>query len=319
MGSRVVAALSERGAPVRAVVRRAGTAPVLPGVEERVGDFADPAFAADVVGGAGALVTTVHPLGGDGAEQRRVGLDGTLVIARAAAQAGVERLVHVSTAAVYDRSPGLGDVDEHADLVPDGAGDYAVVKRDVDLALAEVDGPTRVLLRPPAILGAGETSVWNSVRPAQVRDDEDARHAVPEQSFAWVHVDDLAALAADVATGAVADVRRPGPRSGRGRVHGGQRGERTGDPARLPRRRDGGPGRRAGVGRRPGVDRAGARRARPPVGLDPAGRPRAGARRARVRAQVSPTSASERSHRPSMTAWSCACRFSRPSGVNRLK
>jgi nucleoside-diphosphate-sugar epimerase len=36
-----------------------------------------------------------------------------------------------------------------------------------------------------------------------VRDDEAARHAVPDQSFAWVHVDDLAAFAAEVATGRV--------------------------------------------------------------------------------------------------------------------
>jgi nucleoside-diphosphate-sugar epimerase len=216
VGSRIVAALSERGATVRAVVRRAGTAPDLPGVEERVGDFADPAYAVEVVAGADALVTTVHPLGGDGESQRKVGLDGTLVIARAAADAGVERLVHVSTAAVYDRRPGLGDVDEHAALAPDDAGDYAVVKRDVDLALAEVGGPTRVLLRPPAILGAGETSVWNSVRPAHIRDDESARRAVPEQSFNWVHVDDLAALAADVAVGAVATSDDPeaGPVAG---------------------------------------------------------------------------------------------------------
>lgn len=204
VGSRIVAALGERGATIRAVVRRAGTAPDVPGVEERVGDFADPDFAADVVAGTDALVTTVHPLGGDGESQRRVGLDGTLAIARAAADAGVGRVVHVSTAAVYDLRPALGDVDEHGALASDEAGDYAVVKRDVDLALAEVEGPTRVLLRPPAILGAAETSVWNSVRPAHVRDDERARRAVPEQSFNWVHVDDLAALAADVAVGAVA-------------------------------------------------------------------------------------------------------------------
>lgn len=216
VGSRVVAALTERGAAVRAVVRRAGTAPVLPGVEERVGDFGDEAFAADVVDGAAALVTTVHPMGEDAQRQRAVGLDGTLVIARAAARAGVERVVHVSTGAVYDRSPGRGDVDEHADLAGDDAGDYAVIKRDVDLALAGVDGPTRVLVRPPAILGAGETSVWNTMRPAQVRDDEAARHAVPEQSFPWVHVDDLAALVADVATGAIATSDDPetGPVAG---------------------------------------------------------------------------------------------------------
>jgi nucleoside-diphosphate-sugar epimerase len=79
-----------------------------------------------------------------------------------------------------------------------------VTKRDTDAALAEVDGLTRVVVRPPAILGAGESSVWNSRRPAAIRDDERARHAVPAQTFAWVHVDDLAALVAGVASGEIA-------------------------------------------------------------------------------------------------------------------
>jgi nucleoside-diphosphate-sugar epimerase len=115
----------------------------------------------------------------------------------------VPLLVHVSTAAVYDRSPGVGDVSEDSALVGDDAGDYAVIKRDVDAALDRLGGATRVLLRPPAILGPGESSVWNSVRPAQLRDAEPERHAQPDKSFAWVHVTDLAALAADLATGAI--------------------------------------------------------------------------------------------------------------------
>lgn len=204
VGSHVVAALGERGATVRAVVRRVGAAPDLPGVEEHVGDFADPVFAAIVVAGSDALVTTVHPLGGDHDAQRRVGLDGTLVIASAAADAGVPLLVHVSTAGVYDRSPGVGDVSEDSALVDDDAGDYPVIKRDVDAALDRLEGLTRVLLRPPAILGPGESSVWNTVHPAEIRDSESRRHTQPDKSFAWVHVTDLAALAADVATGAIA-------------------------------------------------------------------------------------------------------------------
>lgn len=204
VGSRVCAALVERGATVRAVVRRPGTAPALAGVEERVGDFTDPDFASTVVGGATAVVTTVHPMGSDRETQHRVGVEGTVVLARAAADAGAERLVHVSTAAVYDRSPGTGDVDESSALVGDDAGAYPVTKRDADAALGEVDGITRVLVRPPAILGPGETSIWNTLRPAAIRDEEKARHAVPEQSFAWVHVDDLAAFAVDVASGVVA-------------------------------------------------------------------------------------------------------------------
>lgn len=204
VGSRLCVALAERGVAVRAVVRREGTAPAADGVVEHVGDFADQGFAASVLAGADAAVTTVHPMGSDEQVQRRVGVEGTTGFARAAVAAGVERFVHVSTAAVYDRSPGTGDVDESSALVGDDAGDYPVTKRDADLALAEVDGLTRVLLRPPAVLGTGGSSVWNTLRPEAVRRDEAARHAVPAQSFAWVHVDDLVALAADVAAGRVA-------------------------------------------------------------------------------------------------------------------
>ncbi|WP_435741387.1 NAD-dependent epimerase/dehydratase family protein [Nocardioides sp. SYSU DS0663] len=209
VGGRACAALAERGATVRAVVRRPGTAPDLPGVEEWVGEFGDPAFAAEVVRGATAVVTTVHPMGTDLATQHEVAVVGTPVLARAARDAGVDRLVHVSTGSVYDRSPGAGDIDESSALVPDDADPYSVTKRDTDAALAEVDGLTTVLVRPPAILGPGKRSVWNTLRPQAIRDQPEARHAVPDRTFAWVHVDDLVSLVADVATGRVPTASDP--------------------------------------------------------------------------------------------------------------
>jgi 2-alkyl-3-oxoalkanoate reductase len=205
VGARVCAAVAERGGAVRAVVRRAGTAPMLDGLSEHVGNFADAAFARSVVEGTDAVVTTVHPMGSDRATQQRVAVEGTAMLARAARDAGVGLLVHVSTCGVYDRSPGTGDVDETSALVGDDADDYAVTKRDTDAALAEVSGITRVLVRPPAILGAGETSVWNTLRPAEIRDDEQQRRTNPARTFAWVHVDDLASLVADIATGRVTE------------------------------------------------------------------------------------------------------------------
>jgi uncharacterized protein YbjT (DUF2867 family) len=75
VGSRLCAALAERGASVRAVVRRAGTAPRGPGIGEQVGDFADAGFAASVLAGADAAVTTVHPMGSDAQVQRRIGVE----------------------------------------------------------------------------------------------------------------------------------------------------------------------------------------------------------------------------------------------------
>ena len=203
VGTRICAALVERGASVRALVRRPGTAPTLPGVQEWVGDFSAPPVAAEVVEGADAVVTTVHPMGTDRDTQHRVAVEGTPAFARAARDAGVQRLVHISTSAVYDRSPGAGDIDENSPLVDDDADAYAVTKRDTDAALADVDRITRILLRPPAILGPGKSSIWNTVRPAMIRRDDTARHAIPGQTFAWVHVHDLARLAADLAGGLV--------------------------------------------------------------------------------------------------------------------
>ena len=108
VGAQVCRKLVQRSASVRAVVRRSGTAPALDGIEERVGDFGEQDFAAEVVGGADAVVTTVHPMGSDLATQVRVGVEGTTLLARAAEDAGVARFVHVSTCAVYERRPGVG-------------------------------------------------------------------------------------------------------------------------------------------------------------------------------------------------------------------
>ena len=214
VGSAVCRALVERSARVRAVVRRAGSAPALDGVVEHVGDFADEDLARAVTQGADAVVTTVHPMGSSREVQHRVAVEGTPVLARAARDAGVARLVHVSTAGVYDRSPGVGDVAEDGALLPEGSGDYADTKNATDAALAQVGGHTTVLVRPPAILGRGDTSIWNMLRPREVLDGE--RRANPAKTWPWVHVEDLAALIADVATGAVATADDPerGPVAG---------------------------------------------------------------------------------------------------------
>jgi nucleoside-diphosphate-sugar epimerase len=214
VGTAVCRALVDRSAQVRAVVRRAGSAPGLDGVTEHVGDFADESFARAVTQGADAVVTTVHPMGSARDVQHRVGVEGTLVLARAARDAGVARLVHVSTAGVYDRSAGVGGVAEDGALLPEGSGDYADTKNAADAALAQVGGLTIVLVRPPAVLGAGDTSVWNTLRPREIRDGD--RRVNPAKAWAWVHVDDLAALMADVATGVVAaaDDAERGPVAG---------------------------------------------------------------------------------------------------------
>ncbi|MBY5163397.1 NAD-dependent epimerase/dehydratase family protein [Salsipaludibacter albus] len=210
VGSRLCHELADREVEVRALVRRAGTAPDRDGVTEVVGEFDDPDAAPGFVDGVDAVVTTVAPMGADQETQHRVSVDGTTMLAAVARDAGVGRLVHVSTCAVYDRDPEQGDVDETSAYVDDDGGAYAVTKRDADLELAELDGITRVLVRPPAIMGPGPTSVWNTLRPARLEEDPSSLAPNPDQTFAWVHVDDLARFLADVATG----VATPGPADG---------------------------------------------------------------------------------------------------------
>ena len=207
VGAAVCRALVDRGAQVRAVVRRAGSAPALDGVTEHVGDFAEEDLAREVSQGADAVVSTVHPMGSSQEVQHRVGVEGTPVLARAARDAGVARFVHVSTAGVYDRSAGVGDVAEDGALLPEGSGDYPDTKNATDAALVQVVGLTTVLVRPPAIVGAGGTSIGNTLRPQEMRGGD--RRANPAKTWARVHVDDLAAFIAEVAMGAVATADDP--------------------------------------------------------------------------------------------------------------
>lgn len=204
VGSHVVKALVEAGVTVRAIVRRPGAAPAIEGVEEHVGEFQDRDFVDQVLKNARAAVTTVHPNWSDLQTRQRVSVEGTATFARAAGEAGVERLVHLSTAAVYDLPPGSGEIDERGPLIGDHGGDYAVTKRDTEAALAEIDGITRIFVRPPALLGPGETSEFNTIRPAAMGQDKANRKINPKMSLSWVHVTDLAALVRDLATGRIA-------------------------------------------------------------------------------------------------------------------
>lgn len=201
VGSHVVRALVEAGATVRAIVRRPGAVPVIDGIHEHVGDFQDPGFAAQVLNGADAAVTTAHPMWGDLASQHRTAVEDTPRFARVARDNDVVRIVHMSTAGVYLRPHSDLNIDEDSLIVGDDAGAYSVTKRDTDFALAEISGVTGFLVRPPAILGPGVTSEFNTVRPEALRDDPAKRRVNPDLGVSWVHVTDLALLIAGLATG----------------------------------------------------------------------------------------------------------------------
>lgn len=203
VGGRVAQRLLADGARVRALVRRAGTAPA--GCEEVVGDFTERDTVADTLGDVGAVVHCAATAGDDLAHVRHVNTTGTRAVVDAMLDRGVHRLVHISTAAVYDRQ---GDViDESTPLVTEG-GPYDLTKREAEDAVrdGEARGLTVTILRPPAILGWSETSTWGQRIPAWVRDGELPFTPNPETTHAWVHVDDLA----DVVARALTDERTQG-------------------------------------------------------------------------------------------------------------
>ncbi|MFF2746070.1 NAD-dependent epimerase/dehydratase family protein [Kitasatospora sp. NPDC058048] len=108
IGSGVLVALRARGVPVRALAR---TPPqdAAPGTAWVPGDLADPAALTELCTGAGALVHLASRVDGGAEECEAVNDRGTAALMAAATRAGVRRIVHLSTAAVYGEGP-------HADV-----------------------------------------------------------------------------------------------------------------------------------------------------------------------------------------------------------
>lgn len=199
VGARTCALLAAAGASVRALVRRAGAAPGGERVEEVVTDL-DADDLAEHLRGTDVVVHTAATAGSDLEAARAVNVDGTRAVLAAARAAAVDRVVHVSTTSVIAADDEV--VDEDAPVVGDDASPYAVTKRQAEEVVAEAAaaGSRTVVLRPPAVLGWGPTSTWGQRVPAWVRDGEMPIPFDERDTFAWVHVDDLAAAVALAAT-----------------------------------------------------------------------------------------------------------------------
>lgn len=125
------------------------------GVEAIVGDIRRPEDAAALCRGTDILVHTAAalPIRGTATELRSVNVDGTAVLLRAAEQAGVRRIVMVSTAVVYGlQPPPIAEAVE-----PQPIEDYGRAKLEAEqLALARA----AVVLRPTAFLGPGRLGIF---------------------------------------------------------------------------------------------------------------------------------------------------------------
>ncbi|MBD0676064.1 NAD-dependent epimerase/dehydratase family protein [Streptomyces sp. CBMA156] len=150
IGTGVLAALAARGVRVRALARKppedagAGAAWV-------AGDLADPEALTELCAGADVLVHLASRVGGGTEECEAVNDRGTAALMAAATRAGVRRIVHLSTAAVYGEGPHSGiEVDE----VPPAPVSEASRTRLLGERHALAAGGH--VLRPGLVLGTGD-------------------------------------------------------------------------------------------------------------------------------------------------------------------
>lgn len=163
VGRRAVARLAADGRQVRAVVR------ALPAATDRavdwrsVGDLADVADWQPLLAGVGAVIHLAgraHKMNEWPAEEylyRRVNVELTLRLARAAAEAGVRRFVFVSSVKASGESTApeecLSSADQPAPVDP-----YGLSKFEAERGLRELSAATGlevVIVRPPLVYGPG--------------------------------------------------------------------------------------------------------------------------------------------------------------------
>ena len=164
VGGALVGKLASDGFATRAAIRRDSVSlPV--GVQTvRVGDLSagtdwrDALSAVDVIVHTAARVHVMAETASDPlAEFRRANVDGTLHLARQAAEAGVRRFVFVSSIKVNGESSAVGRPFT-ADDFPAPLDSYGVSKMEAEnrlRELAEQTGMEVVIIRPPLVYGPG--------------------------------------------------------------------------------------------------------------------------------------------------------------------
>ena len=175
IGSLLIDRLLERGDEVTAFARPTADTHMLEQKGARVvsGDICDERAVESAVLGADIVYHLarakghgVRPL----SEVKAVNVDGTSNLARAATRAGVQRIVHASSVAVYGSRPKRNPVSEDDPLDPDSP--YARSKADGEAALREHARVPFVIARITAVLGPRCLSwlpIFRSVASGQLR------------------------------------------------------------------------------------------------------------------------------------------------------
>jgi nucleoside-diphosphate-sugar epimerase len=163
VGSRLATALLERGDHVRGLVRDASRAEALRarGIEVVEGNMTDPATLQRAVQGIECVVHTAAVVGDwpDRAETRRVNVDGTRSLMLAARAAGVRRVVHFSSLAVYGNRHHHGTDESAPYRYGDTYTDAKIDSERVVLEFAARGDLEAISLRPGFVYGPGDRTL----------------------------------------------------------------------------------------------------------------------------------------------------------------
>jgi nucleoside-diphosphate-sugar epimerase len=165
IGGRLIERLRSQGHEVRALARSASAAERVRerGAEPVDGELADTAAMRAAAEGCELAFHAAATLGdwGTREEFERGNVEGTENVIRACADAGVRRLVHVSTEAVLLAGKPLVDVDESAPLRPDSPALYSSTKARAEQAVVAANGDRleTVVVRPRFVWGLGDTTL----------------------------------------------------------------------------------------------------------------------------------------------------------------
>ncbi|NLX08991.1 MAG: SDR family NAD(P)-dependent oxidoreductase [Chloroflexi bacterium] len=204
LGGALVRRLAKDGAQVRALVRspeKTGWMHDLPGVELVPGDITDAARMQAVCANCTVVIHAAAALGGNLAHQQRVNVIGTQHVVQAAAATGVERLVHISSLAVYGYRRQAAVVTEELGPAPTYDA-YSLTKSAAEGVVRDVasrSGLAYTILRAGGIYGP-HARYW-TVRLFKLAQRQplimpgQGRGTVP-----LIYVDDLLDLCAIVAT-----------------------------------------------------------------------------------------------------------------------
>ena len=192
LGSALVAHLTEAGLPVRATIRSAARAAVLPdGVERVPADLADEESLVAAMRGCDGVFHLAASLGPLPEDTRRSNVDGTARVLSAAVRAGVRKLVYTSSSAAIVTADGL--VSEQAANATALTDPYSTTKAEAEaLVFAAVSqGLDACMVNPVNIYGPSPygPGSYNSLFLAA------ARGEVPEivdAPVGWVLAEDVA-------------------------------------------------------------------------------------------------------------------------------